>query len=169
VAVGGAAERLSEQEGFRWPRAWLRSQRYAELRCNTGTPTGIQINLRDVATLFAQRSGGQPGLTIGLSELEGVVIRYHETHRLPSQDAKTRISTALFSLQGNRVLWRHLHKTLSWVRLRRDIAQLVSTFRCPISDWNSSNLKSLLPACRRVSVTHCRNANSAAALPFAIT
>ncbi|NIF28521.1 hypothetical protein F3J44_19315 [Pantoea sp. Tr-811] len=82
------------------------------------TPTGLQVGLQDVATLFATRAGGQPGLTIELTELEtlaqwpeGAVIRYRETHRLPGQDAKTRISTALFSLQRGHVLWQHLHET----------------------------------------------------------
>lgn len=82
------------------------------------TPTGLQVSLQDVATLFATRAGGQPGLTIELTEMEalarwpeGAAVRYRETHRLPGQDAKTRISTALFSLQDGRVLWRHLHET----------------------------------------------------------
>ncbi|MGF6394618.1 DUF4440 domain-containing protein [Pseudomonas plecoglossicida] len=82
------------------------------------TPGGVQVSLQEVATLFATRAGGQPGLAIELTALEtlaqwpeGAVIRYQETHRLPGQDAKTRISTALFSLQGERALWRHLHET----------------------------------------------------------
>ncbi|OUM22651.1 hypothetical protein [Pseudomonas putida] len=82
------------------------------------TPNGLQVSLKDVATLFAQRAGSQPGLAIeliGLESLaqwpEGALIRYQETHRLPGQSAKTRISTALFSVQGGRILWRHLHET----------------------------------------------------------
>ncbi|WP_176509234.1 MULTISPECIES: DUF4440 domain-containing protein [Pseudomonas] len=82
------------------------------------TPTGLQVCLQDVANLFATRAGSQPGLTIELSGLEtlaqwpeGAMVRYQETHRLPGQDATTRRSTALFSLQGDRVLWRHLHET----------------------------------------------------------
>ncbi|MFJ4443503.1 DUF4440 domain-containing protein [Pseudomonas sp. NPDC089422] len=82
------------------------------------TPTGVQVCLQDVATLFATRAGSQPGLTIELTGLEtlaqwpqGAVVRYRETHRQPSQDAKTRISTAVLSPQGDRVLWRHLHET----------------------------------------------------------
>lgn len=82
------------------------------------TPSGMQVGLQEVATLFAKRAGGQPGLTIELTELEtlaqwpeGAVIRYQETHRLPGQAAKTRLSTALFSLRSDRVLWRHLHET----------------------------------------------------------
>lgn len=82
------------------------------------TPTGLQVCLQDVASLFAKRAGGQPGLTIELTALEtltqwpqGALIRYRETHRLPGQDATTRISTALFSLQRERPLWRHLHET----------------------------------------------------------
>jgi len=82
------------------------------------TPTGLQVGLQDVANLFATRAGGQPGLSIELTELEilaqwpeGAVIRYQETHRLPGQDPKTRISTAVFSLRGDRALWRHLHET----------------------------------------------------------
>jgi len=69
------------------------------------TPTGFQVCLQDVATLFATRADGQRGLTIELTELEtlaqwpeGAVIRYQETHRLLGQDAKIRISTAVFSL-----------------------------------------------------------------------
>lgn len=82
------------------------------------TPTGIRIGLQDVANLFAQRAGGPPGLTIELTELEtlaqwseGVVIRYHETHRMPGPEAKERISGALFTRQGACPLWRHLHET----------------------------------------------------------
>ncbi|MFZ5937305.1 hypothetical protein ACOKS3_21065 [Pseudomonas sp. HS6-2] len=82
------------------------------------TPTGLQVCLQDVSTLFAKRAGSQPGLTIELTGLEtlaqgpdGAVVRYQETHRQPGQDTKTRLSTALFSLQGDRVLWRHLHET----------------------------------------------------------
>ncbi|WP_426808176.1 DUF4440 domain-containing protein [Pseudomonas sp. WOUb67] len=82
------------------------------------TPNGLQVSLKDVATLFAQRAGSQPGLAIeliGMESLaqwpEGALIRYQETHRLPGQNAKTRISTALFSVQGGRILWRHLHET----------------------------------------------------------
>ncbi|POG10050.1 hypothetical protein BGP84_10045 [Pseudomonas putida] len=82
------------------------------------TPTGLQVCLQDVSALFAKRAGSQPGLTIELTGLEtlaqgpdGAVVRYQETHRQPDQDTKTRLSTALFSLQGDRVLWRHLHET----------------------------------------------------------
>jgi len=82
------------------------------------TPSGIEVGLQDVAALFAQRAGSQPGLSIELTELQalaqwpdGALIRYRETHRLPAQGATTRISTALFSLQGDQVLWRHLHET----------------------------------------------------------
>jgi len=82
------------------------------------TPTGLQVSRQDVAALFVQRAGGQPGLTIELTELEtlaqwpeGAVVRYREIHRLPGEDAKTRISTALFGLEGDRALWRHLHET----------------------------------------------------------
>ncbi|MDR6714905.1 hypothetical protein J2W83_004542 [Pseudomonas hunanensis] len=82
------------------------------------TPTGVQVSLQEVATLFTQRSGSQPGLIVEVTEMEtlaqwqeGAVIRYRETHYLPAQDAKTRISTALLSHQGERVLWRHLHET----------------------------------------------------------
>lgn len=84
------------------------------------TPDGLQVSLQDVATLFTQRAGDQPGLTIELSEMEtlaiwsgGAMIRYRETHRLPRQGAKARISTALFSLQIERILWRHLHEPWS--------------------------------------------------------
>jgi len=82
------------------------------------TPSGVEVGLQDVAVLFAQRAGSQPGLSIELTELQalaqwpdGALIRYRETHRLPGQDATTRISTALFSLQGDQVLWLHLHET----------------------------------------------------------
>ncbi|MFJ2982898.1 MULTISPECIES: DUF4440 domain-containing protein [unclassified Pseudomonas] len=82
------------------------------------TPTGIQVGLTEVGTLFTQRSGAQPGLKIELAELEtlaqwpeGALVRYHEIHRTPGQAAKTRISTALFSHLDDRVVWRHLHET----------------------------------------------------------
>ncbi|MEE1924704.1 DUF4440 domain-containing protein [Pseudomonas sp. 148P] len=82
------------------------------------TPTGRQVPLEEVAALFNQRAGSQPGLTIEVSDMEtlaewpeGAVIRYQETHRIPEQSEKQRISTALFSLEGEHVLWRHLHET----------------------------------------------------------
>lgn len=82
------------------------------------TPNGLQVRLKDVAALFAQRAGSQPGLAIELAGLEslalwpeGALIRYRETHRLPGQNAKTRISTALFGAERGRILWRHLHET----------------------------------------------------------
>lgn len=82
------------------------------------TPSGIQVSLHGVATLFSQRAGSQLGFIIELTELETLeqwpkeaIIRYQETHRLPGQNAKTRISTALFSLQGSRVRWHHFHET----------------------------------------------------------
>ncbi|MBA1191010.1 hypothetical protein G7Z99_18470 [Pseudomonas entomophila] len=82
------------------------------------TPTGLQVDLQAVEQLFTQRSGTQPGLTIELTDLvilaqgpDGAMVCYRETHRLPAQAAKTRISTALFSFQEGRVLWRHLHET----------------------------------------------------------
>ncbi|MHA6195356.1 DUF4440 domain-containing protein [Pseudomonas wadenswilerensis] len=81
-------------------------------------PTGDQWSLEELAALFNQRAGSQPGLTIGVSDMEtlaewseGAVIRYQETHRIPDQSERKRISTALFSLEGERVLWRHLHET----------------------------------------------------------
>ena len=82
------------------------------------TPAGAQVGLGDVSSLFAQRAGSQPGLSIEVTELEtiaqwpeGAVVCYRETHHLPGQNAKTRISTALFSAVGGRVLWRHLQET----------------------------------------------------------
>lgn len=82
------------------------------------SPSGMEVGLQQVAALFAQRAGSQPGLSIELSEMQalaqwpdGALVRYRETHRLSGQEAKTRISTALFSLQGEQVLWRHLHET----------------------------------------------------------
>lgn len=82
------------------------------------TPAGVQVSLEQLAALFNQRAGSQPGLTIEVSDMEtlaewpeGAVIRYQETHQIPEQSEKKRISTALFSLEGERVLWRHLHET----------------------------------------------------------
>lgn len=82
------------------------------------TPTGVQVSLEEVAALFSQRTGSQPGLTIEVSDMEtlvtwpeGAMIRYQETHRTPENSEKKRISTALFRLEGERVLWRHLHET----------------------------------------------------------
>ena len=82
------------------------------------TPGGAQLSLGDVASLFAQRAGAQPGLSIELCGLEtiaqwpeGAVVRYRETHHLPGQPAKTRVSTAVFSDEGGRPLWRHLQET----------------------------------------------------------
>ncbi|HEN8798111.1 DUF4440 domain-containing protein [Pseudomonas sp. CM27] len=82
------------------------------------TPAGMQLGLGEVSTLFAQRGGSQPGLCIELTEQqvlaqwpEGAVVSYRETHHVPGQPAKARISTVLFSLQAGQVLWRHLHET----------------------------------------------------------
>jgi len=82
------------------------------------TPTGLQIDRQAVEQLFTQRSKTQPGLTIELTDLRGLeqgadsaTVLYRETHRLPAQAAKTRISTALLILQEGDVLWRHLHET----------------------------------------------------------
>ena len=82
------------------------------------TPGGAQIGLGEVASLFAQRAGAQPGLSIELNGLEtiaqwpaGAVVRYRETHHLPGQQAKTRLSTAVFTVEGGRPLWRHLQET----------------------------------------------------------
>ncbi|MDP9524082.1 DUF4440 domain-containing protein [Pseudomonas putida] len=82
------------------------------------TPAGAEVGLGDVSTLFAHRAGSQPGLSIEVAELEtiaqwpeGAVVCYRETHHLPGQKTKTRISTALFSAGGERVLWRHLQET----------------------------------------------------------
>ncbi|MFK0094688.1 DUF4440 domain-containing protein [Pseudomonas sp. NPDC090592] len=82
------------------------------------TPGGAQIGLDDVASLFAQRAGAQPGLSIELCGLEtiaqwpvGAVVRYRETHHLPGQPSKTRVSTAVFSDEDGRPLWRHLQET----------------------------------------------------------
>ncbi|MFJ4387430.1 nuclear transport factor 2 family protein [Pseudomonas sp. NPDC089408] len=82
------------------------------------TPGGAQIGLAEVASLFAQRTGAQPGLSIELNGLEtlaqwpeSAVVRYCETHHLPGQQAKTRLSTAVFTVEGGRPLWRHLQET----------------------------------------------------------
>lgn len=82
------------------------------------TPGGAQVGLGEVSSLFAQRAGSQPGLSIEVSGLEtitqwpeGAVVRYHETHHLPGQPAKTRVSTAVFSVEAGRPLWRHLQET----------------------------------------------------------
>ncbi|WEK28578.1 MAG: DUF4440 domain-containing protein [Candidatus Pseudomonas phytovorans] len=82
------------------------------------TPGGAQVGLREISSLFTQRAGAQPGLSIevfGLETIaqwpEGAVVQYCETHHLPGQQAKTRISTAVFSVEGGRPLWRHLQET----------------------------------------------------------
>ena len=82
------------------------------------TPAGAQVGLGDVSSLCARRAGSQPGLSIEVAELktiaqwsEGAVVCYRETHHLPGQKAKARISTALLSAEGGRVLWRHLQET----------------------------------------------------------
>jgi len=82
------------------------------------TPTGLQASRTEIGALFSQRAGSQPGLTIEVSDMEtlvawpgGAVIRYQETHRISGQSDKKRISTALFSREGESVLWRHLHET----------------------------------------------------------
>lgn len=82
------------------------------------TPTGLQIDRQAVEQLFRQRSKTQPDLTIELTDLrvldqgpDNATVLYRETHQLPGQAAKTRISTALLILQEEEVLWRHLHET----------------------------------------------------------
>ena len=83
------------------------------------TTAGVAISVEQVATLFDSQAGKRPGLQVEVSEVEivaqwetGAVLAYRETHRTPGQPPRSRLSTALFDLQCEKPLWRHLHETI---------------------------------------------------------
>jgi hypothetical protein len=82
------------------------------------TTGGVAIAVEQVATLFDGQIGKQPGLQIEVSEVEtlaewetGAVVAYRETHRTRGQPPRSRLSTALFTLESGKPLWRHLQET----------------------------------------------------------
>ena len=79
---------------------------------------GTAIDYSALSAMFSSQRGARPGLQITLDRLtllaewpQGAVVLYREHHHQPGQTPIVRWSSVLFTLQGERLLWRHLHET----------------------------------------------------------
>ena len=82
------------------------------------TPGGAKIDYAALSTLFRTQRDGRPGLVIETDECvvlqegpDGATVLYRERQTLPEQGSSLRWSTAVFSLENGKPLWRHLHET----------------------------------------------------------
>lgn len=83
------------------------------------TPHGKVLDIDGVERLFEPLRGARPGLTITLSEFNGIalhaggaVVSYREVQEEHNDKRTDRRATVAFEVDaaGN-VLWRHLHET----------------------------------------------------------
>ncbi|MGY5955647.1 DUF4440 domain-containing protein [Kosakonia sp. BK9b] len=81
------------------------------------TLSGACLDNATLADFFRAQCGVRPGLRIQVDCIEvlaewqdGAVLRYQETHSLPS-GGNVRWSTVVFRQEGDRRVWRHLQET----------------------------------------------------------
>lgn len=82
------------------------------------TLSGAVIDYAALSAMFSSQRAARPGLQITLDRLallaewpQGAVVLYREHHHQPGQTPIVRWSSVLFTRQGERLLWRHLHET----------------------------------------------------------
>ncbi|ORM54139.1 DUF4440 domain-containing protein [Pantoea conspicua] len=82
------------------------------------TLSGVAIDHAALSAMFSSQRAARPGLQITIDQLtllaewpQGAVVLYREHHHQPDQPPIVRWSSVLFTRQGERLLWRHLHET----------------------------------------------------------
>ncbi len=85
------------------------------------TPAGSCIDHEALGGLFTAQRKGRPGLAIQIDSMvlleewpHGAVVTYRERQHSPQTGTTVRRSTAMFVLENDGLVWRHLHET--WER-----------------------------------------------------
>lgn len=82
-------------------------------------PSGAQLDRNGLAAFLQAQQASRPGLNISVDRVsvlhqwdQGAVVHYRELQHWDGNGGNVRWATALFSVENEKVRWRHVQETL---------------------------------------------------------